>query len=69
MSEATRPSYLEPTQKAGAAFFSRRIEGSVVMLNLLRFREVGDYSTTPGLAPADPITGEDSRLLPLIEEG
>jgi len=32
--------YLEPTQEAGRAFVMRGIEGEVVMLNLLRFREV-----------------------------
>ena len=41
--------YLEPTQKLGAALFSRKIKGEVVMLNLLRFREVADYSLTPDI--------------------
>lgn len=29
----------------------------VVMLNLLRFRDVADYSNRPDLAPAEPISG------------
>ncbi len=49
--------YLEPTQESGRAFFSRQISGSVVMLNLLRFRELADYSAAPDLAPASPISG------------
>lgn len=49
--------YLEPTQEAGRAFVMRQIEGQVVMLNLLRFREVADYSQTPELAPETPISG------------
>jgi hypothetical protein len=49
--------YLEPTQESGRAFFTRQISGSVVMLNLLRFREIADYSATPALAPPSPITG------------
>jgi hypothetical protein len=49
--------YLEPTQAAGRALFMRRISGSVVMLNLLRFREIADYSQTPELAPSEPISG------------
>lgn len=49
--------YLEATQQAGKAFVMRRIEGSVVMLNLLRFRKRADYSATPHLAPAQPISG------------
>lgn len=50
--------YLEPTQESGRAFFTRGISGSVVMLNLLRFRPIADYSTTPELAPVSPISGE-----------
>lgn len=49
--------YLEPTQAAGAALFRRKIEGNVVMLNLLKFREIADYSATPELAPETPISG------------
>lgn len=50
--------YIEPTQKAGREFFMRAIEGSFIMLNLLRFREVADYSQTPELAPGSAISGE-----------
>jgi uncharacterized protein (DUF1330 family) len=49
--------YLEPTQESGRAFFTRAISGSVVMLNLLRFRPIADYSATPDLGPSSPITG------------
>jgi hypothetical protein len=52
--------YLEPTQDQGRAFFARRIEGSVVMLNLLRFRAAADYSEAPALAPELPISGEEA---------
>jgi uncharacterized protein (DUF1330 family) len=37
--------------------FRRNIAGPVVMLNLLRFREVADYSANPELAPNEPISG------------
>jgi uncharacterized protein (DUF1330 family) len=50
--------YLEPTQESGRAFFMRGMTGTVVMLNLLRYRAIADYSATPQLAPAQPITGE-----------
>ena len=60
MSSANDRSYLEPTQEAGRAFASRQIEGGVVMLNLLRFRSVADYSATPELAPATEISGEQA---------
>jgi uncharacterized protein (DUF1330 family) len=49
--------YLEATQETGRALLARAIRGSVVMLNLLRFREIADYSATPALAPATPISG------------
>jgi uncharacterized protein (DUF1330 family) len=52
--------YLEPSQEAGRAFLMRRLQGSVVMLNLMRFREVADYSATPELAPPGPISGEEA---------
>lgn len=49
--------YLEPTMEAGRALMMRGIKGPIVMLNLLRFREVADYSATPVLAPPAPISG------------
>jgi hypothetical protein len=57
VSDNTHPTYLEPTQESGRAFFTRNISGKIVMLNLLRFRSVADYSATPHLAPAAPISG------------
>lgn len=51
-------SYINPTQESGRAFIQRRITGTVVMLNLLRFKAIADYSETPELAPAEPISGE-----------
>jgi uncharacterized protein (DUF1330 family) len=55
--------YLEPTQESGRAFFMRGMTGSVVMLNLLRYRAIADYSASPQLAPAEPITGEAAYRL------
>lgn len=52
--------YLEPTEEAGRALFSKNIQGPVVMLNLLRFREVADYSTHPELAPESDVSGEQA---------
>ena|SRR5258708_2278204 len=49
--------YLEPTQDSGRALVLRRIPGEVVMLILLRYREVANYSTCPELAPGTPISG------------
>lgn len=49
--------YLEPTQEAGRDFVKRGMEGRIVMLNLLRFRETADYSLALELAPEIPISG------------
>jgi hypothetical protein len=57
MPNETNAKYLDVTEEAGRAFFMRRISGSVVMLNLLRFRAQADYSATPDLAPPEPIDG------------
>ena len=56
-------SYLEVTQEAGRAFVGRHLTGSVVMLNLLRFRAVADYSAHPELAPQHPISGAAAYAL------
>lgn len=55
--------YLMPTQEAGRKFIMRQIQGSVVMLNLLRFRETADYSDSPELSPAESISGKKAYQL------
>ncbi|MGH7225207.1 MAG: DUF1330 domain-containing protein [Gemmataceae bacterium] len=57
MTASTTVRYLKPSQSTGRLFVQHGIEGCVVMLNLLRFRDVADYSTNPELAPAVPISG------------
>lgn len=52
--------FLEPTQETGAALFRRNITGEIIMLNLLRFREVADYSATPDMAPKQHISGREA---------
>lgn len=58
-----KKNYLTPTREAGRDFIMRNISGGVVMLNLLRFRDYADYSETPELAPAEPISGEKAYQL------
>jgi hypothetical protein len=55
--------YLMPTQDAGRAFMMRQIKGSVIVLNLIRFRTIADYSATPELMPKVPISGEQAYQL------
>ncbi len=52
--------YLEPTQESGRAFWQRGLTGPLVMLNLLRFRALADYSAHPELAPAAPVSGAEA---------
>ncbi len=60
MTATARQRYLEPTQEAGRDLVRRGIRGEVVMLNLLRFRDVADYSASPELAPPSPISGAEA---------
>jgi uncharacterized protein (DUF1330 family) len=55
-----KSAYLEPSWEAGRAFARRNIKSGLVMLNLLRFRGVADYSATPELTPTKPITGAEA---------
>lgn len=66
--------YIDPTQESGKEFFMRQMEGEVIMLNLLKYREVADYSAHPELAPETPISGREAyklymkHTLPFLEE-
>jgi hypothetical protein len=55
--------YLMPTREAGRNFVMRQIQGSIVMLNLLQFREIADYSLIPELMPKTPISGKEAYQL------
>jgi len=55
--------HLEVTETNGMRLFQRGIEGPVTMLNLLRFREIADYSANPDLAPPEPISGVEAYEL------
>ncbi len=74
MSDHKSQRYLDPTQASGRKFIARSITGPVVMLNLLRFREVADYSAAPDLAPREPISGAAAyqlyinHTLPYLQE-
>jgi len=49
--------YLEPTEQSALSLIAREIAGPITMVNLLRFRDVADYSASPDLAPAEPVSG------------
>ncbi len=66
--------FLEPTTESGAELFGRNISGEVVMLNLIRLRDVADYSASPDLAPDSEISGREAfqkyidHTLPFLHE-
>jgi len=55
--------HIHATQEAGKAFFMRGITGPVVMLNLLKFKEIADYSGSPALAQKAEISGAEAYKL------
>jgi len=66
--------YISPTQETGAALFRRNLQGEVIMLNLLRFKEIADYSEHPELASEYSISGREAfkkyidHTLPFLKE-
>jgi hypothetical protein len=70
----TQTRYLQPTQESGRALVARNMTGEVIMLNLLRLRDIADYSATPELAPPSPISGAEAfqryidHTLPYLRE-
>ncbi len=73
MSDPGRACYLDPSPETGATFLKRDIQGEIVMLNLLRFREIADYENFAQLAPPAPISGRAAyekyieHTLPFLE--
>ena len=49
--------HLDPTDESARHLIARHIDGPITMVNLLRFREIADYSATPESAPDQPISG------------
>jgi hypothetical protein len=49
--------HLDPTDASVRALLDRALTGPIVMLNLLRLRDITDYSTHPELEPLEPISG------------
>jgi len=66
--------YIDVTEDAGKRYFSKKQEGPVIMLNLLKFKDVADYSEFPELKPDESISGKKAydfymkHTLPLLKE-
>lgn len=52
--------HLEPTDEGVQHLIERAIDGPIVMLNLLRFRDIADYVEHPELASDQPISGRQA---------
>lgn len=69
-----QPSYLNPTDESAKQLFSKSISGEVIMLNLLRFKEIADYSQYADIAPITAITGKEAyqiyidQTLPFLQK-
>ncbi|WP_299675987.1 DUF1330 domain-containing protein [uncultured Dokdonia sp.] len=70
----SRISFLDVTPEAGRSYFSNPPKGEIVMLNLLKFKEIAEYSQTPALAPETAISGKEAydlymnHTLPFLKE-
>ncbi|MBB4199528.1 hypothetical protein GGD83_003344 [Rhodoblastus sphagnicola] len=66
--------HVVPSQDAGRRFMQRGAGGRAIMLNLLRLRDVADYTSYPELAPTTPISGAEvfdryiRHTLPFLRE-
>ncbi|WP_312334602.1 hypothetical protein [Sphingobacterium sp.] len=49
--------YLYPTYEAGRDLMLKNIQGAIVNLNLIRLKEIADYSEFPEIAPTSEISG------------
>ncbi len=52
--------HLEPSDANVRHLLERSISGPIVMLNLVRVRDVADYSATPELTPPAPVSGQEA---------
>ena len=63
MEESTKK-YIDASPEAGKAFYQNfHDKGKVVMLNLLKFRAIADYSDFEELNPSQEISGEEAYQL------
>lgn len=55
--------HIDVTQEAGKSFYLKETNGSIVMLNLLKFKKIADYSLSKTLEPENEISGEEAYQL------
>ncbi|PCJ92812.1 MAG: DUF1330 domain-containing protein [Flavobacteriaceae bacterium] len=55
--------YIDVTPEAGKEFFTKQHKGEIVMLNLLKYKKIADYSDIESLSPGKEITGNEAYQL------
>ena len=51
--------YISASNEQGQQFYyTFKNKGKIVMLNLMRFKELADYSSLEAIAPESPISGK-----------
>lgn len=56
--------YVEVTQESGKEFFKNyQSKGRIVMLNLLKFKDVADYTDLETIKPDKEISGKEAYEL------
>ena len=56
--------YIDATNEQGQKFYLEfNNKGKIVMLNLLRFKQIADYTNLEKLRPSTPISGEEAYQL------
>lgn len=56
--------FIDATTEAGKQFYQHfHTKGKVVMLNLLRFKPIADYSGLENLKPEQPISGKEAYAI------
>ena len=70
-----KQNFIHADQESGKRFYMDfHDKGSVTMLNMLRFKEIADYTGLEIIAPSSPISGEQAyrlymkETLPFIQE-
>ena len=66
--------FINVTENAGKRFFSKKQEGPIIMLNLLKFKDLADYELFPDLKPPQAVSGKKAydeymkHTIPLLKE-
>ncbi len=55
--------HLKPRPEIIKSLMAGQLKGPITMLNLLKYREIADYGSSPDLAPEQEVSGTDAYKL------